>query len=398
MRSKSAVAIPVQTGLSVGRTDGHLDDDEEALPASNGYKASPEIAVKPRVSLNPLGFNLTTQPPPGTEMEDSDASDYSAPATSFLATSEARRRLSQLAAKRDASKKKAQSISPEGPSAPLEAPMRAAHGPTLGAPVPVIAPQTPTTTRRNMIMNEMSESLRMSRFTWIRDLLTPDLIWERRTSQASLNPPKRSASFATAARPLVSHVSSHQTPAPRASPNAALQTSASAQNLQQIRASSNSISPAPQLASGGTPLARQLSHPVHGTEISPPPPQRKRTAPNLLSGGGILRPLTRVGQATSSGGNVTPPLQAEASPQIAPAEGPPVASLSRSSKSRSSADLAAMHQAPAGHAPPMVRSNTEGGVPHQPQPRRGRSEVDLLKMQLRKREEETSMSYRSHGW
>jgi hypothetical protein len=97
-------------------------------------------------------------------MEDSDASDYSAPATSFLATSEARRRLSQLAAKRDASKKKAQSISPDGPSAPLEAPIRAVNGPLLGAPVPVIAPQTPTTTRRNMIMNEMSESLRMSEF------------------------------------------------------------------------------------------------------------------------------------------------------------------------------------------------------------------------------------------
>lgn len=96
-------------------------------------------------------------------MEDSDASDYSPPANSFLATSEAQRRLCSLAAKRDACRKKAQS--PDGQSARLEAPSRAATVNSLAPPQQVIAPQTPTTTRRNMIMNEMSESLRMS--AWI---------------------------------------------------------------------------------------------------------------------------------------------------------------------------------------------------------------------------------------
>lgn len=252
LRSKSAVAIPVQTGVSVtirsqtsgsglndSPTEQHVQPSSQTRPSRQSQSPSQNRA---RAMLQQDHLEST----------DEDSDDY-------LATSTTRRKLEELAAKR--------------------------AKPAI-QPIPV---GSPTTDRRAMISREMSESLRKSE-SWsscyvVRNqgaYQTTDIILERQKSST---------------------------------------------NLVRFR------------------------------------PDQAPTAsrPSVL-GGGFLRPLTRVGNSSTT-------------------------SLNRT---QSTANFDASPTSP---APPMTRSNTVGGSGTSP----GAAALDK-RAELQRRSETMDTSYRMHGW
>ncbi|ORY27178.1 hypothetical protein BCR39DRAFT_238711 [Naematelia encephala] len=315
LRSKSAVAMPIQTGVSVtvsphgvmGRSSDHSSYDKKTSSQGSARKK---------------------RAPSGVVLETSD--EESAAEDNYLATSSTQRKLQELVAK----KQKTQPVPQQsnGPGAEMDDPDLDESG--------VVKPISPKTRRRQIIVREMSESLRTN------------VVLERQKSSANV---QRQGSFAHA-RPPPSMHTSH------------LPTRGSAVNLSQL----------PSL---GPPLSRAssqpaISHPEHNLGTSSPSPHgppaleplRRRTQPNVL-GGGFLRPLTRVGDTaglnrTQSSANLSSP---------GSSDGP--------SPARS--DI--VYEAPA-----MVRRSTDGD------PRE--SSYEARRKALAVRSEGMDTSYRTHGW
>jgi len=130
IRSKSAVAMPVQTGVSV--------TSEKPLRTSLGITSE-----------------KTTQGPRGQTLESSDEDSDD----DYLANSQTQRKLDELIAKR-VQPQASQPSQPSQPAQPVDTPIQAS---------------SPTTRRRQIIMREMSESLRRN------------LILERQKSSSSQN-------------------------------------------------------------------------------------------------------------------------------------------------------------------------------------------------------------------
>lgn len=260
LRSKSAVAIPVQTGVSVtirsqgsgsGLNDSPSEQHYQPSSQEQTRSGSGEGNGKGKQGQAQSSSRTRLQQSDYLESTDEDSDDY-------LATSTTRRKLEALAAKRDKS---------------------------AVQPIPV---GSPTTDRRAMITREMSESLRKSESLWNQalthaDIDDVDIILERQKSSTNL-----------------------------------------------VRFRPDQVPPA--------------------------------TRPSVL-GGGFLRPLTRVGNASTT-------------------------SLNRTQSTTN------FDTSPTSPAPPMTRSNTEGGG--------GISPVDAAvinkRAELQRRSETMDTSYRMHGW
>ena len=168
LRSKSAVAIPVQTGVSVtvskplSRPITNQESDPPPLLASK-EKAPPALSNRARI-LPPSEEQLET-----TDEESQDDT---------LANENTKQKLAQLVQRKEAAKvAKSKSIN-SIPSGSEE----------NRSSIPIAMATSPTTDRRAMITRELSESLRKSKsLINPRTKLIPDLILERQKSSTSLS-------------------------------------------------------------------------------------------------------------------------------------------------------------------------------------------------------------------
>jgi hypothetical protein len=138
LRSKSAVAIPVQTGVSVTVQQGsHGSNRSQTSQHSNGSGAAGT-----RTKMDPKAQHPRPRlrPPSAEHLETTDESE----SDDYLATSSTQHKLNSLLKQKEEAKaaREAAALAP-----PIQ-------------PVPVAI--SPTTDRRAMIMREMSESLRKS--------------------------------------------------------------------------------------------------------------------------------------------------------------------------------------------------------------------------------------------
>nr|XP_019042336.1 hypothetical protein I302_08938 [Kwoniella bestiolae CBS 10118]OCF21266.1 hypothetical protein I302_08938 [Kwoniella bestiolae CBS 10118] len=357
LRSKSVVAMPVQTGVSVTIPPHALDaarDKEKKTQKSSQEKAKAAV-----------------------ELESSDDEETDADAH-YLNTTQTKQKLAALAAKRDAKSQTQQaqgqppvsSISPTAQSQPQQSTQALPAGPRVNE-YGYVQPMTPTTRRRNIIMAEMSESLRRN------------VVLER----------EKSSGGGPRALGLVR-------PPPSTHTSSKLSTHRSAVNLTQYSRSG-----------GGETMERTSSHPARaspntsqpsshtgaittlppppsapqGSMPPPPPPMldgtRRRTTPNIL-GGGFLRPLTR---ATIAQPLPQSPIQNQPLPQV---HGQGISrnssttnlNLIDSERSESPSNM---------EAPAMMRRSTEGDGLHKERERR---------RELARRRDTTDTSYRLHGW
>lgn len=188
LRSKSAVAVPVQTGVSVTRTSPKRSklNEEIGSAGSGGSRESQrnmgratsrtsdrsdKTGSNERVSVIavPAGICLTIQRPPEGIILESD--DSSSEDDDYLATSSTQRKLAELAAKRDKKSKKQNTDDNlgeiAGPAMPVPTVQQIMqNGQTavrFDVPAVMQQPMTPTTRRRTIISREMSESLRRSK-------------------------------------------------------------------------------------------------------------------------------------------------------------------------------------------------------------------------------------------
>nr|ODN87985.1 hypothetical protein L203_03190 [Cryptococcus depauperatus CBS 7841] len=306
LRSKSAAAMPVQTGVSVTIPIGNISKCD----GSNDQESQHSSKIE-----NKLGLSK-------------DESDLSA---NYLNTAQTRPKIAKLDLEQQTRDKVAQ-IDVEKAASPAQQTVRSQiqalpMGPRLNE-FGVVEPMTPTTRRRNIIMAEMSESLRRN------------VVLEREKSSGGLTR-------------ILSIGSSRNRPPPAMCPS-----HRSAVNLTQH--------------THREPLERTMSHPsrsasavstysrphASGTAL-----ERRRPAPNILSGGSILRPLTCVGSAEEH--------------SISRTQSTGTLAIGQDGKS-----MISQMQAPA-----MVRHTTDGeGI------QREREKRDWKKSNL------MDTSYRIHGW
>jgi hypothetical protein len=141
LRSKSAVAIPVQTGVSVTVQQGSGGSNTSQTNGNSHGNGNASGSGGTRTGSAGLGHPRPRLRPPSAEhLETTDESE----SDDYLATSTTQHKLDQLLQQKEASK------------AAREAALLAPPA----QPVPVAI--SPTTDRRAMIMREMSESLRKS--------------------------------------------------------------------------------------------------------------------------------------------------------------------------------------------------------------------------------------------
>lgn len=153
-----------------------------------------------------------------------------------------------------------------------------------------------------------------------------------------------------------------------------------------------------------TEMSRQTSHnPADDAakrEVSPNStaqlPTRRRSGPNLLSGGNLLRPLTSASTANVARGT------SEANAQQEPAQSAVRQPLQRDQRSKSSANVSDLSRVDAHRGvgfggwggPDFKRRSTEGDNRDA-----SAAEQRLARLKaLREREGELSSSFRSHGW
>ncbi|OCF44145.1 hypothetical protein I317_01937 [Kwoniella heveanensis CBS 569] len=369
LRSKSVVAMPVQTGVSVTVPPHALENAKGASHTSKGSQNSKK------------GGSSQEKAKAAAELESSD--EESNDDANYLNTTQTKQKLAALAAKRDAkTQAQAQHQSPPAiaPATSTQAQALPA-GPRLNE-YGVVTPMSPTTRRRNIIMAEMSESLRRN------------VVLEREKSSGGV---RGSGGAATRVRP------------PPSTHTSRLPTHSSAVNLTQY--------------ARGEPLERHNSHPTRGSHdtsqpsshtgaMAPPPPpppdpQRRRTTPNILAGGNFLRPLTRVpalaqpqlsaqeqvlsrSQARSHGGNHTTfPHPSQVVAFAEPRSGPSPTFERTQSTTNLNFVASPSNASPALEAPAMMRRSTDGDGLHKERERR---------KELARRRDTTDTSYRLHGW
>lgn len=141
LRSKSAVAMPVQSGVSI--TVSPHGADHIMHHTRNTKKRAPSKDSIEKVGSSRDLADLQ-RAPAGVVLESSDEDTDD----DYLATSQTQRKIAELSAKRDA---KAQ-------------PVPAGHRLDENG---VVQPLSPTSRRRGIIMREMSESLRHSMFCYL---------------------------------------------------------------------------------------------------------------------------------------------------------------------------------------------------------------------------------------
>ncbi|KAK8869728.1 hypothetical protein IAR55_000296 [Kwoniella newhampshirensis] len=324
LRSKSAVAMPVQTGISV-TAQPHVH--KAAKPAVKGQSSSQERA-KVQAEL---------------ESSDEDSDDDA----NYLNTTQTRQKLAEMAAKRD-SKTQTVALLQDGTSGQGQPPAQAVPAGQKLNELGYVQPMSPTTRRRNIIMAEMSESLRRN------------VVLERAKSSSG---GVRTVSGGTRTRPPPSlHTSTMPSHHSAVNLTQYAQGEPLERHTSHLSRSSHDVSTHSQSHTG----AIQPPPPSSSIQPSLPPaePSRRRTQPNLL-GGGFLRPLTRVGESSPSLGRT----QSSATLVETPGEG---------SGSNSVAD----------GAPMMVRRSTDGEGLQRERERR----------ELARRRDTTDTSYRAHGW
>ncbi|KAJ9091114.1 hypothetical protein QFC20_007721 [Naganishia adeliensis] len=360
-RSKSSAALPIASGISV-TTSGLINSSHSLEPVQDT-----------ETKTTPIRGKLRLPPKPD---EDADFSPSSSPdnTSSMLATSEAVRRLEALSTKRRSSARSNLSQETTEPAvlkspaeaqetAPMASALTTALERTQSHPMPVqqhsvqfvepAMPQTPTTRRRQMLATELPEDLRMN------------LLFERK-SRASVYPKSN------------------------------LRATASVHDLPEAGRESEFSS---------TEMSRQTSHNpsdevASKREVSPnsaaQPPARRRSGPNLLSGGNLLRPLTSASTANVVRGQSEANTQQESSQ---PAVRQP---LQRDQRSKSSANVSDLSRVDAHRGigfggwggPDFKRRSTEGDNRDA-----SAAEQRLARLKaLREREGELSSSFRSHGW
>ncbi|WWC60998.1 uncharacterized protein I303_103575 [Kwoniella dejecticola CBS 10117] len=373
LRSKSVVAMPVQTGVSVTIPPHALDNIKEKK-AQKAQKSSQE---KAKASV---------------EMESSSEEDSDADAD-YLNTTQTKQKLAALAAKRDA-KTSNQSKAPPPLAPPVQTATQAqAHDTAPSQALPAcprvneygyVQPMSPTTRRRNIIMAEMSESLRRN------------VVLEREKSSGG---GPRAMGMA---RPPPSKLSTHHsainlTQYSRGGGGETMERTSS----HPARASPNTSQPSSHT---GAITTLPTSTSPAGRMLPPPPPPsldttRRRTTPNIL-GGNLLRPLTRATLAQP----VAHPPQPPRPHRQTSTESQKEASLRNPSVTNSNPNSNNMihHErsespspAPANgndlEAPAMMRRVTDGDELHLHKERERRRE-------LARRRDTTDTSYRLHGW
>ncbi|KAL1406881.1 hypothetical protein Q8F55_006290 [Vanrija albida] len=342
-RTKSAVAMPVQSGVSV-TSRSHV----------SGTGTSEE--------RRPSG-------PDGVEMESSDEDSED---DNYLASSQVQRKLDELAAKREK-----RVMIPQLPPSAL-----ASVSDNLDEQG-VVRPLSPTTRRRTIIMREMSESLRRN------------IILEREKSSGRTN------NFGQTRPPPSVHTS--RLPTVSSAVNLAQYGGhhvGYGAPLQRQRSQTSDVNgfatqpPGGGGSGGGVGLERtnsqpnlammpgqQLRHPhapsspnLH-PQASVSPETKRRGAQNVL-GSGFLRPLTR---ATTTS-TISPTLERTQSSVALNTSPSPHAELSSPSPT---GQRAGSNQFV---APAMVRSSTED------------LERARHRRELARRSEHTDTSYRMHGW
>ncbi|WVQ78367.1 hypothetical protein IAT38_000452 [Cryptococcus sp. DSM 104549] len=393
LRSKSAVAMPVQTGVSV-TIPPHAAHLSKAGPgAKHAQSSSHESQERAKA-----GVELESE----EESEDDDSN--------YLNTTQTRQKIAEMAVRREAKEKaKAAQAQVQGPVEGTAAAAAAVvvegaggAGPVVPVALPVhqrvneygvVQPMTPTTRRRNIIMAEMSESLRRN------------VVLEREKSSGGLSRVLTGA--APRARPPPStNISAY--PSHRSAIN--LTQYAQSQPLERhsshdpSRTPYNSHDPhhtpygaaADAAAGGGRPGAGMHAKSLSGAGVQQgssshaqtqqqqqhaPAPSR-RPQPSVLSGG--IRPLTRVGDVSSGG-----PGRTQSSVTLGATAS--AASSSAAPGSVGASSSAAGAGAEGAKAPAMVRWATEGGEPTQ-------REKERKEWKEWSRRSVLDTSYRSHGW
>ena len=267
------------------------------------------------------------------ESSDEDTGD-----DDYLATSQTQRKIAELTTKRDAK------------AHPLPAGHRLDEN-------GVVQPLSPTTRRRGIIMREMSESLRHSE--WCRhqpefEVILADLILERQKSSSGTTRLNLLGQQPTRPAPSI-----HTSILPARNSALNLEQHTHLAPLARHRSQPLIHNPAPTKSPSPT-SGQQIE------TITPPDTSRRRPQPNVL-GGGLLRPLTRVGENS-------PLNRTQSSAAL---------DLVSSNSSHTASPLSL-------EAPAMIRRSTDGD---------GRaSSHEMRRRELAKRNEAMDTSYRSHGW
>ncbi|WRT67261.1 uncharacterized protein IL334_004228 [Kwoniella shivajii] len=360
LRSKSAVAMPVQTGVSVTVPPHAL----ETVKEKKQQKSSQEKAKAT------------------VEMESSDEEESDAD-MEYLNNIQTKQKIAALAAKRDAKvlAPPVQAASPKEQPQPTQAVAPCRRLNEYG----YVQPMSPTTRRRQIIVAEMSESLRRN------------VVLEREKSSGG-----GPRALGLTRPPPSNHISK-------------LPTHHSAINLTQYSRSGGG-------GGGGEGMERTTSNPARASPntsqpsshtgaitnlprsprpppppLQPPPPleaSRRRTTPNVLGGGNFLKPLTRA--------TVTQQVQQQHHHQSSKPEPESMLPIQRKQstpsvnftiaegeRSESPSYTNGDGDAPGLEAPAMMRRSTEGDELHKERERR---------RELARRRDTTDTSYRLHGW
>ncbi|OCF71749.1 hypothetical protein I204_07812 [Kwoniella mangroviensis CBS 8886] len=370
LRSKSVVAMPVQTGVSV-------TIPPHALNAAKDKKAQKNSQERAKASV---------------ELESSSDEESDADAD-YLNTTQTKQKLAALAAKRDAktqnqvqTKAQAHSQSPNQTTSsnvqqqqqqqqPLTQALPA--GPRINE-FGYVQPMTPTTRRRNIIMAEMSESLRRN------------VVLEREKSSGG-----GPRALGLVRPPPSTHTS--KLPTHRSAINLTQYSRGGGGGETMERTSSHPARASPNTSqpSSHTGAITTLPPPPSSTSqtsMPPPPPptlegSRRRTTPNILGGGNFLRPLTRATIAQPP-----PPLQP---PPKSQSHTQSNLSIGRNSSTTNCTMIdpeSQRSESPSSmnlEAPAMMRRSTEGDDLHRERERR---------RELARRRDTTDTSYRLHGW
>lgn len=319
LRSKSAAAMPVQTGVSVTIPAGHIS----------------KVAGKHEASSQESQSKAKGSPELESEDEDSDEDD-----ANYLNTTQTRQKLAALNSKQEAKTKA--SVAVVDSQQDVESALAAASSAAQALPVGprlnefgVVEPMTPTTRRRNIIMAEMSESLRRN------------VVLEREKSSGGLSR-------------ILSGGATRQRSAPSMGPS-----HRSAVNLTQY-AQGQSLEHQPPARPSQSSKDLSTHSESHTSGLPPSAPDvRRRPTPNVLGGGNILRPLTRVGTDDE---------------------------LSAINRTQSTGILESGQRSrettmPQPQAPTMIRSATDGNNMQGGREKREGKRINLM-----------DTSYRIHGW
>ncbi len=329
-------------------------------------------------------MRLQLRLPPKPHPDEHELSPSSSPqdSSSLLATSEALRRIVCLAGRRREPSKVNFDLSPAPNDAsatspippPMEtqtsAPLHRVHSNPIpmqycqGMMVEPAMPQTPTTRRRQMLATELPEDLRLSecktplaRLTavLIFVLFYADLIWERR-SRTPLYPPKRTAALKASA-------SAHDLPSTERESD-----TQERDNLRMKRQDSQ-------------PIVSKTSDSPKDRQDSNNGGQARRRQVNLLSGGAILRPLTK--------SHLEPSARQEAGRE---SNSPRAGILAQRAKSTANVVDLGREEDDDWQKFDRVASEATGIQ------RRNTAEPWERARDLKRRQGELSSSFRSHGW